>query len=606
MALLGGNDIDPFRVGFPVLSKGDVMSSPSITMNPPDVRLEKAPTGIAGLDEITAGGLPKGRPTLVCGSAGCGKTMFSIEFLVRGILEYGEPGVFIAFEETPEDLAKNVASLGFNLKDLEDREMLIVEYIHVDKSDMAVAGGFDLEGLFLVMQSCVEAIGAKRVSIDTLEALFGGFEDHALLRQEIRRLFRWLKDRDLTTVITAERGDGTLTRQGLEEYVSDCVIMLDHRITEQVSTRRLRVVKYRGSIHGTNEYPFLIDEGGISVLPISSLSLDHPALRERISTGIPRLDAMMEGKGYFRGSSILVSGTAGSGKTSIANFFADATCRRGEKCLYLAFEESPSQIKRNMESLGLDMEQWTSKGLLTYHASRPSLYGLEMHLVKIHKLVRELRPRVIIIDPISNLTSMAAVGEVNGMLVRLFDFLKSEGITAMFTSLTSGAMANMEATEVGISSLIDTWLLVRDIESNGERNRGMYVIKSRGMAHSNQIREFLLTSNGLDLKDVYVGPAGLVTGSARMTVEAEEKAAALNAELEIENVRTRIERKRKAMEAQWALMQAELAAEEEEAARVVNQKKSLQGRVQEERKEMAKLRKSDPVQPSNSNGKKEA
>ncbi|MDB5102471.1 MAG: putative circadian clock protein KaiC, partial [Fibrobacteres bacterium] len=311
------------------------MSSPSVTMSPPATHLEKAPTGIEGLDEITAGGLPKGRPTLVCGTAGCGKTMFSMEFLVRGILDYGEPGVFIAFEESPEDLAKNVASLGFNLKDLEDQGKLIVEYIHIDKSDIAVAGAYDLEGLFLVLQSCVETIGAKRVSIDTLEALFGTFDNHAMLRQEIRRLFRWLKDRDLTTVITAERGDGALTRQGLEEYVSDCVIMLDHRIIDQISTRRLRVVKYRGSVHGTNEYPFLIDEGGISVLPISSLSLDHPASKERISTGIPRLDVMMEGKGFYRGSSILVSGTAGSGKSSIANFFADATCRRGERCLYL-------------------------------------------------------------------------------------------------------------------------------------------------------------------------------------------------------------------------------------------------------------------------------
>jgi circadian clock protein KaiC len=581
------------------------MSNTGFTMAPPDVQLEKTPTGIGGLDEITSGGLPTGRPTLVCGSAGCGKTMLAIEFLVRGITEFGEPGVFIAFEESPEDLAKNVASLGFNLKQLEEQEKLIVEYIHVDKSDMAVAGGFDLEGLFLAMQSCVESIGAKRVSIDTLEVLFGGFDDQSLLRQEIKRLFTWLKDRELTTVITAERGDGSLTRQGMEEYVSDCVIMLDHRIIDQISTRRLRIVKYRGSTHGTNEYPFLIDEGGISVLPISSLSLDHEAGRERISTGIPRLDSMMEGKGYFRGSSILVSGTAGSGKTSIANFFANATCSRGEKVLYMAFEESPSQIKRNMESLGLDLDQWVKMGLLHYQASRPSMYGLEMHLVKIHKMVRDFKPKVVIIDPISNLTGMGAVNEVNAMLVRLIDFLKAEGITALFTSLTSGLHAHIEATEVGISSLIDTWLLVRDIELNGERNRGMYVIKSRGMSHSNQIREFRLSSKGIDLVDVYVGPSGVVTGSARLTMEAEEKEAALRDEQEIETTQARLRRKRKAMEAEMALRQAELAAEEEEAARVVAEKRKAKQRRESERQEMAKSRKSDSVLAGAVNGRKE-
>jgi circadian clock protein KaiC len=581
------------------------MSSTGLNMTPPEVQLEKAPTGISGLDEITSGGLPLGRPTLVCGSAGCGKTMFAMEFLVRGILEFGDPGVFIAFEESPEDLAKNVASLGFNLKELEDKGLLIVEYIHVDKSDMAVAGGYDLEGLFLVLQSCIETIGAKRVSIDTLETLFGGFDNQSLLREEIRRLFRWLKDRNLTTVITAERGDGTLTRQGMEEYVSDCVIMLDHRIIDQISTRRLRIVKYRGSTHGTNEYPFLIDEGGISVLPISTLSLDHKAGKDRISTGIQRLDVMMEGKGYYRGSSILVSGTAGSGKTSIANFFANATCARGETVLYMAFEESPSQIKRNMESLGLDLEQWTAKGLLRYHASRPSMYGLEMHLVKIHKMVRDLKPKVVILDPISNLTGMGSSNEVNAMLVRLIDFLKGEGITALFTSLTSGANANIEATEVGISSLIDTWLLVRDIEHNGERNRGMYVIKSRGMSHSNQIREFVLTDKGIDLLDVYVGPSGVLTGSARLSMEAAEKASILKTEQEIEAVQTRLKRKRLALEAEWASKQAELAAEEEEAAGLLAQKKSAQQRLEADRNAMAKHRKSDAVLASTANGRRE-
>ena len=572
-------------------------------MKPPMQRLEKTPTGIAGLDDITSGGLPLGRPTLVCGGAGCGKTMFAMEFLIRGILDHGEPGVFLAFEESPAELARNVASLGFDIKELEDQGRLVVEYIHVDKSDMSEAGAYDLEGLFMTLQSCVESVGAKRVAIDTLENLFGGFENQALLRLEVRRLFRWLKDRNLTTVITAERGDGDLTRQGMEEYVSDCVIMLDHRIINQISTRRLRIVKYRGSMHGTNEYPFLIDEGGISVLPISTHSLDHKASKERISTGIPRLDSMLEGKGYFRGSSILVSGTAGSGKTSIANFFADSACKRGEKVLYMAFEESPSQIKRNMESLGLDLEKWVDKGLLHFHAARPSMYGLEMHLATIHKIVKDLKPKVVILDPISNLTGMGSINEVHAMLVRLIDYLKSQGITGLFTALTNGAQAQIEATEVGISSLIDTWLLVRDIEHNGERNRGMYVIKSRGMSHSNQIREFLLTDKGVDLLDVYVGPSGVVTGSSRMNLEAAERAEALRTEQEIEVLRARLKRKRLALEAEWAARQAELSAEEADAALELAQKREALERLASDRMDMARHRKAETAAAPGSNGK---
>jgi circadian clock protein KaiC len=567
--------------------------------------LEKAPTGIGGLDEITMGGLPRGRPTLVCGSAGCGKTMLAMEFLVRGIQQYGEPGVFIAFEESPEDLAKNVASLGFDLKELEAEGKLVVEYIHVEKAEMAVAGAYDLEGLFLTLQACIEEVGAKRISIDTLETIFGGFDNQALLREEIRRLFRWLKERDLTAVITAERGDGTLTRQGMEEYVSDCVLLLDHRIIDQVSTRRIRIVKYRGSVHATNEYPFLIDEGGISVLPVSSLSLDHKASRERVSSGIPKLDTMLEGKGFYRGATILVSGTAGSGKTSIASFFANAACGRGERCLYLAFEESPSQIKRNMQSLGLDMEQWARQGLLKYHASRPTVYGLEMHLVSIHKMVKDFAPDVIVLDPVTNLTAMGTTSEVNSMLVRLIDFLKTEGITALFTGLTSAAQSSLEATEVGISSLIDTWLVVRDIETNGERNRGLYIIKSRGMAHSNQIREFILTSQGLDLREVYVGSAGLLTGASRVAMEARERAQALAAEQEIEAMQIRLERKRKAMEAQWAAMQAEYETEQEEAARIIRQKQSARELLQKDKQDMSRVRQADDFIGSAANGRKE-
>ncbi len=564
-----------------------MMRAPTSTIAPQDI-LGKVPTGISGLDEITRGGLPYGRPTLICGSAGCGKTIFGLEFLVNGIQEYNEPGIFLAFEETAGDLAKNVSSLGFDLRTLEETNKLIVDFVHIDRSQIAVAGAYDLEGLFIRLQSSVDAIGAKRVVVDTLETIFSGFDNPGLLRDEIRRLFRWFKERELTVIITAERGEGRLTRQGLEEYVSDCVIILDHRVIDQLSTRRLRVVKYRGSVHGTNEYPFLIDDHGISVLPLSALGLNHEVSDVRISSGVAELDEMLEGKGYYRGSTILVSGGAGSGKTSLSCILADATCRSGNRCLYFAFEESPAQIKRNMRSIGLNLEQWLDKGILQFHASRPSLHGLEMHLVQIMRLIGEFQPDLVILDPISNLISMGSAAEINSILVRLIDHLKTLQITTFFGNLTSDAAS--EATEIGISSLIDTWLLVRNIESGGERNRGLYVLKSRGMAHSNQIREFQLTDNGVHLQKVYLGPGGVLAGSQRLTQESKEKASALLLDQEINSQQMQLDRKRKAMEARVAVLQAELMAEEEELKRHILIKKAEQKQVSKDRSDMGQRR----------------
>jgi circadian clock protein KaiC len=463
--------------------------------------LPKVRTGIDGLDEITGGGLPKGRPTLVCGGPGCGKTLLATEFLVRGATQFGENGVFISFEETGEELAQNVRSLGFDLDALVQDKKLAIDHVRVERGEIEETGEYDLEGLFVRLGYAIDSVGAKRIVLDTIESLFGGFSNDALLRSELRRLFRFLKDRSVTAVITGERGERTYTRQGLEEYVSDCVILLDHRVNEQVSTRRLRIVKYRGTLHGTNEYPFIIDEAGFSVLPLSGLQLDHAVSNERVSSGVPALDEMLDGKGYFRGSSILVSGTAGTGKTSIAAHFARETARRGERCLYLAFEESPQQLMRNMQSIGVDLQPFVKKGLLKLHSSRPTLHSLEMHLVQIHKMVAQFDPAAVVIDPVSNFIDTSTAIETQSMLLRLIDFLKSRQITALFTHLTSGGGAT-EATDVGVSSLIDTWLLVRDIETGIERTRGLYVLKSRGMPHSNQIREYLLTPRGIELKKV--------------------------------------------------------------------------------------------------------
>ena len=557
--------------------------------------LPKAPTGIEGLDQITLGGLPRGRPTLVCGGAGCGKTLLAMEFLIRGATQYGEPGAFIAFEETGEELAQNVRSLGFDLDKLVADNKISVDHIHVERNEIEENGDYDLEGLFLRLGLAIDSVGAKRIVLDTIETLFGGFDNHALLRSELRRLFRWLKDKGVTAVITGERGDGQLTRQGLEEYVSDCVIFLDHRVIDQISTRRLRIVKYRGTTHGTNEYPFLIDEDGFSVLPLSSLALDHKVSNERVTSGIPRLDAMLGGKGFYRGSSILVSGTAGTGKTSLSAHLAEETCKRGERVLYLAFEESPAQLMRNMKSIGIDLEPHLKKGLLKLHASRPTLHGLEMHLVQMHKMVEEFDPSLVIVDPISNFVAAGNAHDALSMLLRLTDYLKSRQITAMFTHLSSGGVAGaaLENTDLGVSSLIDTWLLLRDIELGGERNKGLYILKSRGMKHSNQIREYLLTAEGVQLEDVYVGPEGVLTGSMRAAQEARENAAQTERAEEIARRQRELERKRAALEAQIAGLRAEFSAVEEESSVLAKQDRTRQSAILESREATAARRGAD-------------
>lgn len=554
--------------------------------------VRKAPTGIKGLDEVTYGGLPSGRTTLVCGGAGCGKSLLALEFLIRGALDYGETGVFMTFEETPEEVAENVGSLGFDLNRLVEEKKLNLDHVYIDRTEIRESGEYDLEGLFIRLGYAIDSIQAKRVALDTIEHLFGGFSNEAILRAELKRLFQWLKSRGVTAVVTGERGVQTLTRHGLEEYVSDCVILLDHRVQEQVSTRRLRVVKYRGSMHGTNEYPFLIDEKGISVMPITSAQLNHNVSEERLSSGIPRLDAMLRGNGFYRGSSILVSGTPGTGKTSFAATMANASCERGERTLYFSFEESPQQIMRNMRTIGLDLQQWTEKGLLRFQTARPTHYGLEMHLAVMQKLVDEIDPKLVVLDPLNNLVAVGSGLEVTSMLTRLIDYLKGRGITTYFTGLIGGGEA-LEATNVGISSLMDTWLLLRDIESNGERNRGLHILKSRGMAHSNQIREFLITDQGIRLLDVYTGQEGVVTGAARAAQESRARAAIVEREEELARRKAVLEMRRKVIEAQRAALEAELESEEMEFNKVYDAHRKQLAQSQADQEKMAQLRRAD-------------
>lgn len=534
--------------------------------------LAKTPTGITGLDEITHGGLPKGRPTLICGSAGCGKTLMSMEFIVRGATEFNEPGVFMAFEEKADELSVNTLSLGFDLDKLVQEKKIRLDYVHIDRSEIEETGEYDLDGLFIRLSYAIDSIGAKRVVLDTIENLFSGLTNESIIRTELRRLFQWLKDKGVTAIITGERGKDTLTRQGLEEYVSDCVILLDHRVKHQISTRVLRVIKYRGSLHGTNEYPFLIDSDGISVLPITSLSQGNQASSDRVATGIKSLDEMLEGKGFYRGSSILVSGTAGTGKTSIATTFAAGVCEKGEKCIYFSFEESASQILRNSKSIGLDLEKHVASGLLEIRASRPTLYGLEMHLVDIHKRIKQFKPETVILDPITNLITIGSVNEVKSMLTRLISFLQEENVTVVFTALATNNIAQ-EQTDETISSLVDAWILVRDVESNGERNRGMYIMKSRGMKHSNQVREFIITDNGLELLDVYLGPNGILTGSAREEQVLEEHAGEVLKGYQMSAKDKEVLRKRNILEAKIANLKAEFESIEDELNRVYTEER---------------------------------
>ncbi len=586
-SLIGGGHVGFFRLKERLISKTVGKNNYSVPGN-----LPKCTTGIQGLDEITTGGLPQGRPTLVCGSAGCGKTLLGIEFLVRGATLFNEPGVFIAFEETAEELAQNVRSLGFDLEALIEKKKLAVDYIYVERSEIEETGEYDLEALFIRLGFAIDSIGAKRIVLDTLETLFAGLPSPAILRSELRRLFRWLKEKGVTAIITAERGSGSFTRHGLEEYVSDCVLLLDHRVDGQISTRRLRIVKYRGSSHGTNEFPFLIDEGGISVFPITSLQRQHEASSERISIGVPALDAMLGGEGVYRGSSVLLSGTAGVGKTSLACHAADACCRRGERCLYIAFEEPEAQLLRNMRSIGLNLEPWVKKGLLRFHAARPTMNGLEMHLASIHKLVEGLKPSLVIVDPITNFISSGTVSEASSMMMRLVDYLKARQITTLLTNLNRNEGA-LEHTELDISSTIDTWLLLRDMELNGERNRGLYILKSRGMSHSNQIREFLLTDRGILLTEVYLGPDGVLTGSARLAQEAKEMATAAQRNQEIERKRGELSRRQQALEAQIAVLQLQFQTDKEEMERDIATEQVYLEKLEQGRQEMAFSRKAE-------------
>lgn len=555
----------------------------------PAAQLPKTLTGISGFDEITQGGLPKGRPTLICGEAGCGKTLFSLEFIIRGALNFNEPGVFVAFEEKADELAQNVTSLGFDLNKLIKENKVKVDHVRIERSEIEETGEYDLDGLFIRLGHAIDSIKAKRVVLDTIENLFAGLKDEGILRAELRRLFQWLKEKNVTAIITGEKGTGTLTREGLEEYVSDCVVFLDHRVVNQISTRRLRIMKYRGALHGTNEYPFLIDEDGISVLPVTSMKLEAKVSSKRVSTGIGSLDEMLQGNGFYKGSSILVSGTAGTGKTSIAASFANACCEKNERCIYFAFEESPEQIIRNMKSIGMNLDEQVERGLLRFHASRPTLYGLEMHLVVIYKMIRKFKPSTVVLDPITNLITVGSVSEVKSILTRLIDFLQTEQITVMFTALSLNNIVN-EQTDEGVSSLVDAWILVRDIELNGERNRGLYIMKSRGMQHSNQVREFTITSKGLLLEEVYLGSEGILTGSARDAHRLQQQTEEILNKHSLGRNDNEIERKRKELQMKIDNLTSEFESVKEELSNEFVQQKLRKEVLEQNRSEMGRIR----------------
>jgi circadian clock protein KaiC len=559
--------------------------------NNQDQQLAKCPTGIQGLDEITDGGLPQGRPTLICGVAGCGKTLFGVEFLVHGAMEYGEAGVLITFEETAAEIIKNVASLGWDLTKLIAEGKIFIDHVYIESSEIEETGTYDLEALFLRLGYAIKKIGAKRILLDTVEVLFAGFSNLNIVRAELRRLFHWLKDQGVTAVITGERGEHTLTRQGLEEYVSDCVIKLDQKTVEEIATRTIQVVKYRGSRHSNNEYPFLIEENGISVLPITSLTLDHEVSSDRISTGIPKLDEMFGGSGYYRGSSILVTGRSGTGKTTAAGYFAEATCLRGERCLYLATEESPKQILRNLNSIGLDLAPYVEQGLLQFDAVRPSNYNLEMRLFKIHRWIKEFQPRAIVIDPMSSLIMSGSLIQTKSFFMRLIDYLKSKQITVFLTDLTLGDTdRDHEQTEIGISSLMDTWIELQTLKVNGERNRILYVLKSRGMMHSNQVREFVFTSRGVNLVEVYLGDGKVLTGTERINQSLDEQSIMRKRQQLFELKKRDFDRENLLIKAQIDALQMQLANREQEFTLLLEEEGDDQKMTIKNQTSMGKLR----------------
>jgi circadian clock protein KaiC len=553
--------------------------------------ISKSPTGIDGFDELTLGGVPTGRPTLVCGSAGCGKTLFATTFLIHGARDYAEPGVFVTFEERPGDIVSNVASLGFALDKLVESKKIAFEYVALDRSELEEAGDYDLEGLFLRLEAAIDSIGAKRVVLDTIESLFSVFSNEAILRAEIRRLFDWLKDKGMTTVITAERGDGTLTRQGLEEYVSDCVILLDHRVQNQISTRRLRIVKYRGTAHGTNEYPFLIDQDGFSVLPVSSLGLNHKVFEDRISSGIADLDGMLAGGGFHRASSILISGVAGSGKSAVAACFVDAACAAGDRAIIFSFEESADQFARNMKSIGTDIGRWIKSDKLRYVATRPTFYSLEMHLAVMLREIIRFDPQLVVLDPISAFMESGDRMEIQSMLLRVIDFLKARGVTAILTHLMHEQDGGMR-TDAGLSSLMDAWILLLNREVNGEFNRELYLLKARGLSHSNQVREFIMSDKGITLVPPYLGENGALTGSARKNEEAKSRRTELQRRADVSRAQQRIQQKRRRAKAQMEALQAELDADEIELNAMTQEEDDYLRQAATDKSDMERSRKS--------------
>jgi circadian clock protein KaiC len=573
------------------MTKAKVNLKPkSILENRP--QLSKVLTGIAGLDVITDGGLPKGRPTLVCGNAGCGKTLLAMEFIVRGATQFNENGVFMAFEESTKDLISNVASLGFDLNGLIANKKVVVDFVYIDRNEITEAGEYNLDALFIRLGAAIDSIGAKRVVLDTIESLFASLPNQSILRAELHRLFRWLKDKGVTAVITGEGGLETNSGRGLEEFVSDCVIVLQNRVEDQISSRILRIVKYRGSLHGTNEYPFLIDEDGISLIPITVARLNYESTNTRVSSGIPKLDMMFGGKGFYRGSSILVSGTAGTGKTSFMAHFADAACKRNERTIFFAFEESPSQIIRNMGSIGIDLDKWVKKGLLKIESTRPSQYGLEMHLIIIQKKIAAFDPKAVIFDPLSSFTDEPNITKIKRMLLKLVDYLKSRSITAMLSSLSHFGTPE-EGSTIAISSLIDSWIFLRDLEANGERNRGMFILKSRGMSHSKQVREFVITDHGVDLCDIYVGSGTVLMGGARLNMQAQEKASAVKLQQQIELRRFDLENKRQVLDSKIAAMRAEFAAQEAGSLKMIADEKMREEQIDSDRNAMQRKRNDD-------------
>ena len=559
------------------MTKGKVKSSSDIVS-----------TGVKGLDDVLGGGIPQGHAMLLVGKPGTGKSILSMEYLLHGIELHKENGVYISFEESEKQIISNAASFGWKFEEMVKKNKLAISYIDMQPEQMRTVGDYDLSALILRVKGAIKKVNARRVVIDGINNLLSTFDDERIIRSDLLRLIREIKEVNATIFITGERGHDSWSKMGFEEYLADGLMHLDNRTDGNYQTREIQVVKCRGINHYTGKSPFIINSEGMSIRPLITADFDYKVLKSRVSTGIADIDNMLGGKGLYRGSTVYITGPSGAGKTSISSSFANGACSRGERALFLAFEESSDQIIRNMKSIGLSLDKWVNEKLLYFYTARATTNSLEGHLDNIMTMVREVEPTCVVLDPISAFRPIANENETKLMLIRLNDYLRARKITTVFTALSSDGEYSEHA-DVQLSSIADTWIVVRIMDYKGERNNVMQLMKSRGMSHSRQMKEMYFTGNGLKLQNVYQGPEGVLTGAARIGQEKYEKLKEARNVIEIDKNRKKIERKKSLLEASIEALKHEYEEELEALHAAIEEAEEQNSKIKETRKEIENI-----------------